>query len=106
MGAGCFCLEIHIQLWYNKLRNRFLNGGNADISKVIRTSNNLRITVVTGNDIESSISSSDKEMDMRAKEAVEAAIKKAKICGKPVARYDAVNNTAYIETSDGERKYV
>ena len=74
------------------------------MNKVIKTSNNLEITVVTGNDIDSSISSSDK--DMRAKEAVEAAIKKAKICGKPVARYDAVNNTAYIETSDGERRYV
>ena len=76
------------------------------MNKVIKTSNNLEITVVTGNDIDSSISSSDKEMDIRAREAVETAIKKAKICGKPVARYDAVNNTAYIETSDGERRYV
>ena len=64
------------------------------MNKVIKTSNNLEITVVTGNDIDSSISSSDKEMDIRAREAVEAAIKKAKICGKPVDRYDAVNNTA------------
>ncbi len=76
------------------------------MSKVIRTKNNLKITVVTGSDIESNISSSDKEMDIRAREAVEAAIKKAKICGKPVARYDSVNKSAYIETSDGERKYV
>ena len=45
------------------------------MNKVIKTSNNLEITVVTGNDIDSSISSSDKEMDIRAREAVEAAIK-------------------------------
>lgn len=47
------------------------------MGKVIRTKNNLKITVVTGSDIESNISSSDKEMDIRAREAVEAAIKKA-----------------------------
>ena len=57
------------------------------MNKVIKTSNNLEITVVTGNDIDSSISSSDKEMDIRAREAVEAAIKKAKICGKIVGQY-------------------
>lgn len=76
------------------------------MSKVIKTSNNLEIKVVTENDIDSNISSSDKEMDIRAREAVEAAIKKARICGKPVAGYDLVNKSAYIETSDGVRKYV
>lgn len=76
------------------------------MTKVIKTNNNLTVNVVTGEDIDKSISLQDKEMDMRAKAAVEAAIKKAKICKKPVAKYDAVRKKAYLEEADGERKYV
>jgi len=51
------------------------------------------------------ISENDAEMDKRAVEAVKAAIAKAKICGKPIARYDADKKKAYIEYADGGRKY-
>lgn len=48
---------------------------------------------------------SDKEMDKRAKSAVKAAVKKAKICNYPIASYDKNNNKPYIEYPDGRREY-
>lgn len=52
------------------------------------------------------ISESDAEMDRRAVAAVNAAIEKAKVCGKPVARYDKDTMRAYLEYPDGRREYV
>lgn len=52
------------------------------------------------------LTDSDREMDLRAAAAVEAAINKAKICKKPIARYDVEQKTAYIEYPDGSIKYV
>ena len=43
--------------------------------------------------------------DERAVEAVKAAIKKAKICKKPIAGYDKEKKRAYVEYANGERKY-
>lgn len=51
------------------------------------------------------LSESDREMDKRAKASVKAAIKKAKICNKPVARYDKEKHKVYMEYASGERKY-
>lgn len=45
-------------------------------------------------------------MDKRAKQAVRAAIEKAKFCKKPIAMYDKVLKKAYIQYADGVRKYV
>lgn len=45
----------------------------------------------------------DKEMDYRARKAVEMAIEKARICKKPIARYDAETKRAYLEYPNGER---
>lgn len=45
-------------------------------------------------------------MDIRASEAVKVAIRKAKICKKPIAKYDVVKKKAYIEYANGEIKYV
>ena len=39
-------------------------------------------------------------------EAVKAALHRAKVCKKPVARYDMDTKRAYIEYPNGERKYV
>lgn len=47
----------------------------------------------------------DREMDLRATAAVEAAIQKAKICKKPIARYDVETKEAYLEYPDGTKKY-
>lgn len=52
------------------------------------------------------ISEGDAEMDRRAIAAVNAAIEKAKVCGKPIARYDKELKRAYLEYSDGRREYV
>ena len=46
------------------------------------------------------------EMDYRAEEAVKAALHRAKVCKKPIARYDMDTKRAYIEYPNGERKYV
>lgn len=43
------------------------------------------------------LSANDIEMDRRAESAVKAAIKKARICNKPVARYDSSAKTAVLE---------
>lgn len=56
-----------------------------------------------GQDVE--LTPSEIEMDKRAVEAVRAAIHKAKVCGKPIARYDSVLKRAYIEYPNGDRKY-
>lgn len=45
------------------------------------------------------------EMDYRVKEAVKAALHKAKVCKKPIARYDSETKKSYIEYPDGTRKY-
>lgn len=52
------------------------------------------------------ISEHDAEMDNRAAAAVRSAIDKARVCKKPIAKYDPVTQKAYIEYSDGEKKYV
>ena len=52
------------------------------------------------------ITDSDREMDFRANEAVEAALRKAKVCKKPIAKYDIMTKTAYLEYPDGRRENV
>lgn len=52
------------------------------------------------------ISERDVEMDNRATAAVRSAIDKAKVCKKPVAKYDPVEKKAYVEYADGVKKYV
>lgn len=64
------------------------------------------IKVVSPEEQNQVLSSSDIEMDARARQAVKVAIEKAEFCKKPVARYDAETKRAYIEYADGVRKYV
>lgn len=64
------------------------------------------IKVVSPEEQNQVLSSSDIEMDARARQAVKAAIEKAEFCKKPVARYDTETKRAYIEYADGVRKYV
>lgn len=52
------------------------------------------------------ITENDAEMDRRAIAAVKSAIEKAKVCKKPVAKYDVKTKRAYVEYADGVRKYV
>lgn len=48
----------------------------------------------------------DIDMDNRVTAAVNSAIKKAKVCNKPIAKYDQRKKKAYVIDSNGERKYV
>ena len=45
----------------------------------------------------------EKDMDYRAKQAVKAAVSKAEVCKKPVAKYDVATKTAYLQYPDGSR---
>lgn len=76
------------------------------MNKTIKLTDNRSVTVVSADSTYVTISSNEAEMDTRAKEAVKSAIHKAKICKKPIARYDRVTQKAYIETEDGKKTYV
>ena len=76
------------------------------MSKTIILNGNQSVTVVSSDNSDSYISRNDAEMDRRAKAAVRSAINRAEICQKPIAKYDRKNGKAYIETSNGEKKYV
>lgn len=49
------------------------------------------------------ISKNDAEMDNRAKQAVKAAVTKAEVCKKTIAKYDVETKTAYLLYPDGSR---
>ena len=65
-----------------------------------------QIKVVPPEMVREIISPSDSDMDNRVKHAVHAALDKAKVCGKPIAKYDTTTRKAYIEYPDGTRKYI
>lgn len=64
-----------------------------------------KYTVIKTDNLKKYISESDAEMDRRAVAAVRAAIEKAKVCGKPIARYDKDLQRAYLEYPDEHREY-
>jgi hypothetical protein len=45
-------------------------------------------------------------MDIRAQKAVEKALERTRIFGKPIARYDRETGTAYLEYADGRREII
>lgn len=75
------------------------------MSKVINI-NGRAVKVIDNVEKQDTLSTEDKDMDNRAKEAVKAAIAKAKVCQKPIARYDLKAKRAYIEDAKGNIKYV
>lgn len=66
----------------------------------------LKVRVITPDELKDEITSEEREMDKRATAAVKAAIHKAKVCNKPVAKYDSRKKKAYIVQADGVKKYV
>lgn len=76
------------------------------MSRTIKLRDNRLVTIVPADSSRSAISENDAEMDLRVREAVKFAINRAKICKKPIAKYDRIRKRAYIETADGEKKYV
>ena len=75
------------------------------MSKVINI-NGMTVKVIDNTEKQDNLSQEDKDMDIRANEAVKAAIEKAKVCKKPIARYDIETKRAYIEDAEGNRRYV
>lgn len=65
-----------------------------------------KVQVVTSENKEKYLTAGDVEMDRRAREAVKAAIHKAKVCGYSVARYEAFTGRVFVEYANGEKKYV
>lgn len=55
---------------------------------------------------EPNVSPDDKDMDKRVTAAVRAAINKANVCNKPVAKYNMRTQKAYIEQANGEKENV
>lgn len=76
------------------------------MSRKTRLKGNRSVTIILADGYEMSISKNDADMDLRAREAVKSAINRAKVCKKPIARYDRISKRAYIETADGEKIYV
>ena len=76
------------------------------MSRTIKLNDNRSVTIVSAESSKAAITPNDAEMDARAKEAVKSAIKRAKTCKKPIARYDKSSKRAYIENADGEKIYV
>lgn len=68
--------------------------------------NGMSVKIIDNSEKQATLSQEDKDMDIRAREAVKAALEKAKICRKPIARYDIEAKRAYIEDADGNRRYV
>ena len=75
------------------------------MSKVINI-NGMAVKVIDNTEKQDNLSQEDKDMDIRAKEAVKAALEKAKVCKKPIAHYDIETKRAYIEDAEGNRRYV
>lgn len=51
------------------------------------------------------LTESEREMDRRATCAIKAAVTKAKVCNRPIAKYDDEKKKAYMEYADGRRVY-
>lgn len=76
---------------------------------LVKVIDNKNVRIFSSEDLshhDSILSRHDVEMDRRAIAAVQAAINRAKICQKPIARYDVLNKRAYIEYADGKIQYV
>ena len=72
---------------------------------IVTTADGRKIKVVSREEAKRTLSASDIEMDIRAVEAVKAAIHKAKVCKRPIAYYDDKKKMPYIEYANGEREY-
>lgn len=76
------------------------------MNKTVLLSNNRLVTVVSPENVNAVLSETDIEMDYRAREAVKAAINRAEICKKPIAKYDVVNGMAYLQNADNNKIYI
>ena len=83
--------------------------GEIKMGTTIKRIGRTAIRVIANDDLSvnhEGISRNDAEMDKRAIAAVQSAINKARVCKKPVARYDVVTKRALVEYADGRIDYV
>ena len=76
------------------------------MNKTVLLSDKRSVTVVSPENVNAILSETDIEMDYRAREAVKAAINRAEICKKPIAKYDSVNRKAYLQNAESKKIYV
>ena len=76
------------------------------MNKTVLLNNKCLVTVVSRENAKAVLSETDIEMDYRAREAVKAAINRAEICKKPIAKYDVANMKAYLQTADNNKIYI
>lgn len=74
------------------------------MSAEIRKVGKHTVRIVTSEDMGKT--AEDIDMDNRVTAAVNSAINKAKVCKKPIAKYDKRKKKAYVIDSNGEKKYV
>lgn len=70
----------------------------------IKLPNGMTVKVVPPEEYRDFISESDAEMDYRAQEAVKAALHRAKVCKKPIARYDMDTKKGIYRISKWRKK--
>lgn len=76
------------------------------MNKAVLLKDGRSIKVISAENVGAELTEAEIEMDYRAREAVKAAINKAKACKKPIAKYDSVYRKAYLQTADGEKIFI
>ena len=65
-----------------------------------------KVRIVAGSKSGQRLSKEDLDMDTRVASAVKSAVSKAKVCHKPIAKYDVKTKRAYLEYPSGAKRYV
>lgn len=76
------------------------------MDETIKKVGDFTVRIVTSDNQINDLTPEDQEMDKRAKAAVKSAINKAKVCKKPIAKYDSRKKQAYVKMPNGDKKYV
>lgn len=109
--------DMHNQLVVGGLGSDVTNCVDEDgLGKVplpVKRIGDMNVTVIPAGDPlirkaaeEQILSDHDKQMDIRAKAAVRSVLKRARVCGNAVAKYDKKTKTAYLEYPDSTREDV
>lgn len=76
------------------------------MDETVKKVGDFTIRIINSDNQIAELTPDDQEMDKRAKAAVKAAINKAKVCQKPIAKYDARKKKAYVILPNGDKEYV
>lgn len=75
--------------------------GMSDIERIIGK-HKIRVVLADSKD---NLTPEERDMDARVRAAVNSAVHKAKVCQKPIAKYDQRKKKAYVEYPDGAKEY-